>query len=110
MNEEPFTDVTDEEDLNLLAVQFLALKENERILKRNIAIIKKKIETFLDDNNMHYAETNTHHITRTLYDQQSLFNKEEFQRKYGDKWVTEHCKNSPRSRLNVKKKKEVWPP
>jgi len=107
MNEEPFTEVTDEEDLNLLAVQYLALKENERVLKRNIAIIKKKIEGFLDANKMYHAETSTHHITRTLYDQQTLYNKEEFTRRYGDKWVTKHCKNSPRSRLTVKEKKEA---
>ena len=83
------------------------LKENERVLKRNISIIKKKIEAFLDANKMYHAETSTHHITRTLYDQQTLYNKEEFTRRYGDKWVTKHCKNSSRSRLTVKEKKEV---
>ena len=107
MNEESFSDITDEEDLNLLAVQYMALKENERVLARNIKIIKKKIEEFLDANKMYHAETSTHHITRTVYDQQVLLNKEELTRKYGDDWVNKHCKNSARSRLTVKKKKEA---
>ena len=76
MNEEPFTDVTDEEDLNLLAVQYLALKENERALKRNISVSRRRLKPSLMQQ-MYHAETSTH-ITRTLYDQQTLYNKEEF--------------------------------
>jgi hypothetical protein len=105
MNEEPFTDITDEEDLDALAVQYMTLKDSERVLKRNIAIIKKKIEGFLDDNKMYNAETDTHIITRTVYDTESLLNKEEFQRKYGEDWVKKNCKNSTRSLLKVKEKK-----
>ena len=66
MNDEPFTDITDEEDLDALAVQYMTLKDSERVLKRNIAIIKKKIEGFLDDNKMYNAETDTHIITESL--------------------------------------------
>ena len=104
MDEETFTEVTTEEDLDSLAVQYLTLKEEERILKRNVAINKKKIEDFLDENKMYHAETCTHHITRTVYDVQSLLNKEEFQRKYSEDWVKKNCKNSTRSMLKIKKK------
>ena len=104
MDEETFTEVTTEEDLDSLAVQYLALKEDERVLKRNVAIIKKKIEDFLDENEMYHAETCTHHITRTVYDVQSLLNKEEFQSKYGEDWVKKNCKNGTRSLLKVKLK------
>ena len=107
IEQESLEEIVTEDDVNMLIIQLEALKQNEKIVKRNITNIKRKLNEFLDEHKMHRVETCTHELTRVQYDVERLLNKEQFQEKYGEEWISKNCKVSTSTRLNIKQKKGV---
>lgn len=93
-----------EDDIYDLIVRLQELRSRESIIKRKVNNVKKKINEFLDEHEISRVENCTHILTRTVVSREVLLNKEEFQAKYGEKWIKENCKHTGITRLGVKEK------